>query len=158
MLLWRVFGNDDPISWGNSCTVSKFFDLVRVALWESTFLSLSLFQVCVQCSVHLRSPKYWVNSKPFFFSSFSMWWNEQKGKKNQKPSLFWKQINKANVPISVTCGSKAPFSIWILINHESNQSPVALCFCSTLPLVGLTHWGLTFYLLSGLPVWHQQPW
>ena len=47
-------------------------------------LYFSLFQVCVQCSVHLRSPKYRVNSKPFFFSSFSMWWNEQKGKKNSK--------------------------------------------------------------------------
>uniref|UniRef100_A0A4X1SZS5 Uncharacterized protein n=1 Tax=Sus scrofa TaxID=9823 RepID=A0A4X1SZS5_PIG len=46
VLLWRVFGNDDPIILGNSCTVSKFFDLVRVALWESTFLSLSVPSVC----------------------------------------------------------------------------------------------------------------
>lgn len=47
VLLWQVFGNDDPIILGNSCTVSQFFDLVRVALWESNFpLYLSVPSVC----------------------------------------------------------------------------------------------------------------
>lgn len=47
VLLWRVFGNDDAVILGNSCTVPRFFDLVRVALWESTFLSISLCSKCV---------------------------------------------------------------------------------------------------------------
>lgn len=92
VLLWRVFGNDDPIILGNSCTVSKFFDLVRVALWESTFLSISLFQVCVQCSIHPRSQKYQVNSKPFFFSSFQC---DGMNKKEKKSKIhFVLKINK----------------------------------------------------------------
>lgn len=157
MLLWRVFGNDDPIILGNSCTVSKFFDLVRVALWESTFLSLSLCSKCV-CNVPFIwgvQNIEWIQNR-FSFSPFQCDGMNKKEKKLK--SQFVLKINKANVPISVTCGSKAPFSIWILINHESNQAPVALCFCSTLSLVGLTHWGLMFYFPSGLTVWHQQPW
>lgn len=90
VLLWRVFGNDDPIILGNSCTVSKFFDLVRVALWESTFLSISLCSKCV-CNV----PFIWgVQNIEWIQNHFSfpplnvMEWTKRK--KNQKPSLFWK--------------------------------------------------------------------
>ncbi|KAF6384731.1 growth associated protein 43 [Rhinolophus ferrumequinum] len=47
VLLWRVFGNDDPIIWGNSCTVSKF---LIWCVWPCgsplSSLSLSVPSVC----------------------------------------------------------------------------------------------------------------
>lgn len=89
MLLWRVFGDDDAVILGNSCTVPQFFDLVRVALWESTFLSiLSVQSVCV-CNVPFWGVQNikWIQNHFCFLIFNVMEWTKTI-KKIQQPGLF----------------------------------------------------------------------
>lgn len=74
--------------WEILATVSKFFDLVRVALWESTFLSISVPSVCAMFRSSEESKILSEFKNHFCFLPFQCDGMNKTEKKSKNPVCF----------------------------------------------------------------------